>query len=186
MVIEKCEIEGLLIIRPRVHEDERGYFYESYNRDSFREKTGADVEFVQDNESKSNYGTLRGLHFQRPPFAQAKLVRVTSGQVLDVAVDLRSSSPTYGKWKSIILSADNKAQLFVPRGFGHGFVVLSEHAVFSYKVDNAYSAKSDGGILWNDLNLDINWSIPDADIILSNKDKNLQSFSEFSRKHIFE
>ena len=185
MIIEKCEIEGLLVIKPRIHEDDRGYFFEAYNQATFKEKAGIDVNFIQDNESKSKYGTLRGIHFQRSPFEQAKLVRVTSGKVLDVAVDLRSSSPTFGQWKSIVLSEENKTQLFVPRGFGHGFVVLSDSAVFSYKVDNPYSAESDGGILWNDDNLNIDWKIPKTDIILSNKDKDLQGISEFSKKAIF-
>jgi len=185
MIIEKCEIEGLLVIKPRIHEDERGYFFESYNQAVFKKNTGIDVNFIQDNESKSNYGTLRGIHFQRPPYSQSKLVRVTSGKVLDVAVDLRSSSPTFGKWESIVLSEGNKTQLFVPRGFGHGFVVLSDSAVFTYKVDNPYSAESDGGIIWNDTNLNIDWKIPNSDIILSNKDKDLQGISKFSKKAIF-
>ena len=185
MIIENCEIAGLLVIKPQIHKDERGYFFESYNKATFKEKTGVNVNFVQDNESKSKYGTLRGIHFQRSPGSQAKLVRVISGEILDVAVDLRSSSPTFGKWKSIVLSGENKTQLFVPRDFGHGFVVLSNYAVMSYKVDSPYSAGLDGGISWNDENLNIDWKIPNSDIILSEKDKNLQSISEFREKNIF-
>ena len=185
MEIEKFDIEGLYIIKPRIYNDERGYFFESYNQAKFEKKLGLDIEFIQDNESKSGYGTLRGIHFQKPPFAQAKLVRVISGEVLDVAVDLRSSSPTFGQYQSVILSAENKFQFFVPRGFGHGFVVLSENAIFSYKVDNSYSKESDGGIIWNDHLLNIDWKISSKDILLSEKDQSLQSFSEFSSNTIF-
>ena len=137
MEIVKTSIEGLVIIQPKVFEDERGYFMESY-KESFIQEKFHDIHFIQDNESKSSYGVLRGLHFQKPPFEQTKLVRVVQGEVLDVAVDLRKNSPTFGKWESVVLSGDNKKQLFIPKGFAHGFVVMSEEAIFSYKVDTFY------------------------------------------------
>jgi len=171
MIVEKTYIDGLLIITPKVFEDDRGYFFESYNKSIFQKETGLNIEFVQDNESKSSYGTLRGLHYQRGEFAQAKLVRVLSGTVLDIAVDIRENSPTYGKYFSIELSDTNKKQLFIPRGFAHGFVVLSEEAVFSYKCDNYYNKESEGGIIYNDKNIGIDWQIPESDFILSAKDK---------------
>jgi dTDP-4-dehydrorhamnose 3,5-epimerase len=173
----KTEIPGLVIIEPKVFQDGRGYFYESFNQKEFEENIGQ-IEFVQDNESKSVYGVLRGLHFQKPPFTQAKLVRCILGKILDVVVDLRSSSPTFGKHVAIELSSDDKKQLFIPKGFAHGFVVLSPEAIFSYKVDNFYSPQHDSGIYWNDRQLDINWKLPVEEIVLSEKDKNLKLLSE--------
>jgi dTDP-4-dehydrorhamnose 3,5-epimerase len=173
----KTEIPGLVIIEPKVFQDGRGYFYESFNQKEFEENIGK-IEFVQDNESKSVYGVLRGLHFQKPPFTQAKLVRCILGKILDVVVDLRSSSPTFGKHVAIELSSDDKKQLFIPKGFAHGFVVLSREAIFSYKVDNFYSPQHDSGIYWNDQQLDINWKLPVEEIVLSEKDKKLKLLSE--------
>ncbi|OPZ30624.1 MAG: dTDP-4-dehydrorhamnose 3,5-epimerase [Bacteroidetes bacterium ADurb.BinA174] len=170
MNIITTEIEGLVIIEPEVFSDERGYFFESFSQREFEEKVCKTV-FVQDNESKSIYGVLRGLHFQKPPFAQAKLVRVVSGKVLDVAVDIRKGSPTFGKHVSVELSGANKRQLFIPRGFAHGFAVLSNEAVFQYKCDNYYAPDYEDGILWNDPVLEIDWKIPMKDVILSEKDK---------------
>ena len=172
MNIITTEIEGLLILEPKVFGDERGYFFESFSQREFEEKVCKTV-FVQDNESKSGYGVLRGLHFQKPPFEQAKLVRVVKGKVLDVAVDIREDSPTFGKHVSVELSEENKRQMFVPRGFAHGFVVLSEEAIFQYKCDNYYMPQAEGGILWNDPALNIDWKIPMEDVILSEKDKKL-------------
>jgi len=171
MEVRQTEIEGLLIIQPRVFGDERGYFFESFSRKEFEEKVCKTV-FVQDNESMSRYGVLRGLHFQRPPFAQAKLVRVVKGRVLDVAVDIRKDSLTFARYVSVELSDENKTQLFIPRGFAHGFAVLSDEAVFQYKCDNYYSPAHEGAILWNDSRLDIDWQLPPDEIILSEKDKN--------------
>jgi len=169
-------LAGAYIIEPRVFEDHRGYFFECYNKNSFDKETGADVTFVQDNESYSGFGTLRGLHYQAGEHAQAKLVRVIHGKVLDVAVDLREDSPTYGQHISVELTAENRKQLFVPRGFGHGFVVLSETALFAYKCDNFYNKESEGGIMYNDPKLDINWGIEEKDIVLSEKDGILPTF----------
>ena len=177
MEIVKTSIEGLVIIQPRVFEDERGYFMESY-KESFIKENFPDIHFIQDNESKSTYGVLRGLHFQKTPFEQTKLVRVIDGEVLDVAVDLRKNSPSYGEWESIILSGDNKKQFFIPKGFAHGFIVLSKKAVFSYKVDNFYAPEYDSGIYYGDEFLNINWIVDSADLIVSAKDKKLRSFSE--------
>lgn len=156
----------MVIIEPRVFEDERGYFFESFRWDKFKENIG-DIGFVQDNESRSTYGVLRGLHYQLPPFAQSKLVRVIEGSVLDVAVDIRKGSPTFAQHVAVELTSQNKRQLFIPRGFAHGFVVLSKEAVFSYKVDNYYNKESDRGILYSDLGID--WRI--KDVILSPKDE---------------
>lgn len=163
-------IEGVFILEPRVFPDARGYFFESYSRRAFKEATGLDVDFVQDNESRSCYGVLRGLHFQKPPYTQAKLVRVTRGRVLDVGVDLRRDSPTYGHHVAVELSEENHRQLFLPRGFAHGFAVLSPEAVFEYKCDNYYAPLSEGAVAWNDPDLAIEWPIPAADVILSPKD----------------
>jgi dTDP-4-dehydrorhamnose 3,5-epimerase len=171
MEVIQTEIEGLLIIQPKVFGDERGYFFESFSMKEFEEKVSKTV-FVQDNESKSRYGVLRGLHFQKPPFAQAKLVRVVTGRVLDVAVDIRNDSPTFGRYFSLELSGENKLQLFIPRGFAHGFVVLSDEALFQYKCDNYYSPTHEGAIRWNDPRLHIDWQLPENDFILSEKDKN--------------
>lgn len=170
MEIIKTEIEGVVIIEPRVFADARGYFFESFSDKEFTEKV-CRTTFVQDNESKSGYGVLRGLHFQKPPFAQSKLVRVVFGAVLDVAVDIRKGSPTFGHHVAVELTADNKRQLFIPRGFAHGFSVLSEEVVFQYKCDNLYAPKHEGAIAWNDPALLIDWKIPAKDVILSEKDQ---------------
>ncbi len=172
-------IKDLIIIEPNVFGDTRGYFLESFNLQQFEENV-REIKFVQDNESKSSKGVLRGLHFQKPPFDQAKLVRCVQGEVLDVAVDLRKDSATYGKHFSIKLSDENKKQLFVPRGFAHGFVVLSEVAVFAYKVDNTYAPSHDSGILWNDEDLNIDWILPEDQIQLSAKDQVQQNFKDFN------
>jgi dTDP-4-dehydrorhamnose 3,5-epimerase len=170
MNIVKTEIEGVLIIEPKVFGDERGYFFESFSQREFEERV-SETLFLQDNESKSKYGVLRGLHFQKPPFEQAKLVRVVKGKVLDIAVDIRRDSPTYGKHVSTLLTEDNKWQLFIPRGFAHGFVVMSEEVIFQYKCDNYYMPEYEGALLWNDPQLNIDWKIPVEDIILSEKDR---------------
>ncbi len=179
MNITETNIDGLVIIEPKVFGDARGYFMETFQKNTFNSNV-TETEFIQDNESKSSKGVLRGLHFQLPPYQQAKLVRVIEGEVLDVAVDLRKDSKTYGKHYSILLSGENKKQFFVPRGFAHGFVVLSETAIFSYKVDNLYAPTHDSGILWNDETLNIDWNIDNALIQLSEKDKNLSSFKDFN------
>lgn len=170
MNIQETKIKGCFIIEPKVFGDERGYFFESYSKKTFIDAIGSDIEFVQDNQSKSKYGVLRGLHFQKGVDAQSKLVRVLSGRVLDVAVDLRSDSETYGEHVAVELSAENKKQFFIPKGFAHGFVVLSETAEFYYKVDNYYAPQSEGGILYNDPELKINWVVKEEDIVLAEKD----------------
>lgn len=170
MKVIKTDIEGVFIIEPIVFEDERGYFFESYNQADLK-KQGIDYNFIQDNQSKSRYGTIRGIHFQKGEFSQAKLVRVLEGSVLDVAVDLRKNSPTFGKHVAVELSAENKRQLMIPRGFGHGFSVLSETAVFAYKCDNVYNKASECGIRYNDPTLNIDWKIDENKAILSEKDK---------------
>lgn len=169
MNVIKTDIEGVVIIEPRIFEDARGYFFESFSQREFEEKVGK-VVFVQDNESKSSYGVMRGLHFQRPPFTQSKLVRCVKGAVLDVAVDLRKGSPTYGKHVAVELTEDNHRQFFIPQGFAHGFAVLSEEAVFQYKCDNFYAPQADGGISILDESLGIDWKIPTDKAILSDKD----------------
>ncbi|MFT4169474.1 MAG: dTDP-4-dehydrorhamnose 3,5-epimerase [Dysgonomonas sp.] len=171
MNIIKTEIEGVVILEPRVFKDDRGYFMESFSKKFFDAEV-CKTEFVQDNESKSSYGVLRGLHFQKPPYAQSKLVRVVKGSVLDVAVDIRKGSPTFGQHVAVELTEDNKRQFFVPRGFAHGFVVLSEEVIFQYKCDNFYAPQHEGAIAWNDPALNIDWTIADDKIILSEKDKN--------------
>ena len=176
MEIVKTSIDGLVIIQPKVFEDERGYFMESY-KESFFKANFPDIHFIQDNESKSSYGVLRGLHFQKPPFEQTKLVRVIKGEVLDVAVDLRKNSPTYGKWKSFILSGDNKKQLLIPKGFAHGFLTLSKGAIFSYKVDNIYAPEFEDGIYCFDETLSINWPLAKDKIKIFKKDKKLKKFN---------
>lgn len=168
--VKKTDIEGVLIIEPKVFGDARGYFLESFNAKEFAEKTGLNINFVQDNESMSSYGVMRGLHFQRPPFTQSKLVRCVKGAVLDVAVDIRKGSPTYGKHVAVELTEDNHRQFFVPRGFAHGFAVLSETAVFQYKCDNFYAPQADGGISILDESLGIDWKIPTDKALLSEKD----------------
>lgn len=173
----KTKIKDLVIIEPSVYEDERGYFLESYNKDKLEEVIGK-VSFIQDNESKSSKGVLRGLHFQKPPFAQAKLVRCIKGRVIDVAIDIRKGSPTFGMHVSVELSEKNKRQLFIPRGFAHGFAVLSESAIFAYKVDNIYAPEYDSGIIYNDKDLNIDWSLTENEVQLSSKDNNLLSFKD--------
>ncbi len=170
MKITTTAIEGVVILEPEVFGDERGYFFESFSQREFEEKV-CRTTFVQDNESSSRYGVLRGLHFQKPPHAQAKLVRVVKGKVLDIAVDIRKGSPTFGHHVSTELSGENKRQLFIPRGFAHGFAVLSNEVVFQYKCDRYYVPHSEGGILWNDPALGIDWKLPAEDVILSEKDK---------------
>ena len=171
MKIRHTGISGLIVIEPDVFGDSRGYFMESFSLRKFRELTGLDIDFVQDNESKSSYGVVRGLHFQRPPHAQSKLVRVVQGRVLDVAVDLREGSPTYGKHYAIELSGENHLQMFIPKGFAHGFAVLSDEAVFQYKCDEYYAPESEGAVAWDDPDLAIDWMLPKEDIRLSDKDK---------------
>lgn len=178
MKILETSLKDCYVIEPTVFEDERGYFYEKFNEKRFEEFTTLNGHFVQDNISKSSYGVLRGLHLQKGEHAQAKLVSCLEGKVFDVAVDLRENSPTFGKWFGIELTAENKLQLYVPRGFGHGFSVLSETAVFSYKCDNFYHKAAEGGVLWNDPELNIDWQLPMDDVILSEKDKVLQALSE--------
>ena len=170
MEIIKTNIDGPLIIEPKVFGDSRGYFFESFNAREFREKTGLDITFVQDNESMSTYGVLRGLHFQRPPYTQSKLVRCVKGRVLDVAVDIRKGSPTYGQHIAVELTEENHRQCFIPKGFAHGFAVLSETAVFQYKCDNFYAPQADGGISILDSSLGIDWRIPADKAVLSDKD----------------
>ena len=174
----RTNIKDLTILEPKIFGDERGYFIESYNKKRFEDIVGK-VSFVQDNESKSSKGVLRGLHFQKPPYDQAKLVRCIKGKVLDVAVDLRNGSKTYGQYFSLELSCENKKQLFIPRGFAHGFLVLSEFAIFSYKVDNVYAPDYDSGIFWNDPTLNISWGLDESEILISEKDSNLPFFSDF-------
>ena len=171
MEVIKTKIEGVLIIEPRVFGDDRGYFFESFNAREFAEKTNLQVNFVQDNESMSHYGVVRGLHFQQPPYAQSKLVRVVKGRVLDIAVDIREGSPTYGKHVSVVLTEDNHRQFFMGKGFAHGFSVLSDVAIFQYKCDAFYAPQSEGAIAWNDPDLAIDWCIPADKVILSEKDK---------------
>lgn len=178
MEIIKTEIEGLLLLKPKVFTDSRGYFYESYSKREFDEAVGYPVEFVQDNQSKSSYGVVRGLHFQLPPFTQSKLVRCIKGTVLDVAVDLRKGSPTFGRHLAVELSEENKMQFFIPKGFAHGFSVLSPEAVFQYKCDNYYAPQADGGISLFDDSLGIDWHVAPADRILSDKDRKHPLLSE--------
>ncbi len=173
----KTKIPDVIIIEPKIYGDHRGYFFESFNLKTFNEKV-IKTDFVQDNESKSSRGVLRGLHFQKPPYAQAKLVRCIKGCVLDVAVDIRVGSPTYGQHVTVELSEDNKRQLFVPKGFAHGYSVLSEEAIFAYKVDNWYKPEYDSGIIWNDTDLGIDWQLENDSIKLSEKDSNLLVFKD--------
>lgn len=180
MQATETALKGCFILEPRVFEDDRGYFFESFNRDSFEQAIGYPVNFVQDNQSYSEYGVVRGIHFQQGAYAQAKLVRVLQGSVLDVAVDLRKDSPTYGQHIAVELSAENKKQLFVPRGFGHGFSVLSKTAVFTYKCDNFYHKASEGGILYSDPTLNIDWGIPNGKVQISEKDMILTTIKELT------
>lgn len=178
MEVIKTAIDGLVIIEPKVFQDARGYFFESFSQREFEEKVRK-INFVQDNESMSSYGVMRGLHFQRPPYTQSKLVRCVKGRVLDVAVDIRKSSPTYGQHVAVELSEDNHRQFFVPRGFAHGFAVLSETAIFQYKCDNFYAPQADGGISIKDDSLGIDWQIPTKNAILSEKDINHLCLKDF-------
>lgn len=177
MEVKKTDIEGVVILEPRLFEDERGYFFEAFSEREFTEKV-RECHFVQENEAYSTYGVVRGLHFQRPPHAQSKLVRVVKGRVLDVVVDIRKGSPTFGKHIAVELSAENHRQLFIPRGFAHGYSVLSEEALLEYKCDNYYTPASEGAILWNDLALAINWQIPSESVILSDKDMKNPALAE--------
>ena len=178
MEVIKTDIDGVVIIEPKVFGDERGYFFESFNAAEFARKVGVNTVFVQDNESKSKYGVLRGLHFQKGRFAQSKLVRVVEGRVIDVAVDIRRGSPTFGKHVAAELSKENKRQLYIPRGFAHGFAVLSEEAVFQYKCDNLYTPEHEGAIAWNDPKIGIDWKIRPEDAILSEKDRKHPTLDE--------
>lgn len=170
MEVIKTNIEGVVIIEPRIFRDERGYFFESFSQREFQEKV-CNTVFVQDNESKSSYGVLRGLHFQKPPYAQSKLVRVIKGAVLDVAVDIRKGSPTFGQHVAVELTEDNHRQFFIPRGFAHGFSVLTDEVIFQYKCDNFYAPQSEGALAWNDPDLGIDWRLPAEKVILSEKDR---------------
>ena len=184
MKLERTYIPDLILIKPDVHKDNRGYFFESFRHDLLEEELGYEVNFIQDNESKSTRGVLRGLHYQVPPFGQSKLVRVIEGNVLDVVVDVRKNSPTFAKHFSIELSGDNKYQLFIPKGFAHGFVVISEFATFFYKVDNYFSPENERGIAFDDNFLDIDWRLPLRKIILSAKDKCNPKFLDTPEHHI--
>ena len=177
MNLVKTKLDGLVVLKPTIFKDNRGYFMESYNQKNINKLIG-NVSFVQDNESESFRGVLRGLHFQKPPYAQSKLVRCLKGKVLDVALDLRNESKTYGMIETFLISEENKEQLFIPKGFAHGFVVISESATLSYKVDNYYNPDSESGVLWSDLDLNIDWKINKNEIIVSEKDKNLPTFNE--------
>ena len=176
MTVKETKLKGCFVIEPQVFKDKRGYFVENYNKKAFNKALGIDVEFVQDNESKSSKRVLRGLHYQLGEYAQAKLVRVIKGKVLDVVVDLRQNSSTFGEHLTIELSEQNKTQLFVPRGFGHGFLVLEDETIFSYKCDNFYNTVSEAGIIYNDKQLAINWKLSEEDLIISEKDLCLPSF----------
>lgn len=173
----QTEIDGVWVIEPKVHTDDRGYFMEAFKKEEFEKNIGS-VDFIQDNESKSSFGVLRGLHYQKGECSQAKLVRVIKGKVLDVAVDLRQSSPTFGKHVSVELSEENKRQFFIPRGFAHGFLVMSEEAIFIYKVDNAYAPESEASIIYNDKDINISWPIAEEQIIMSAKDKEAVCFKD--------
>jgi dTDP-4-dehydrorhamnose 3,5-epimerase len=183
MTIRETGIQDLLIIEPRVFEDSRGYFFESFNAKNFKEQD-IDLRFVQDNQSKSSYGVIRGLHYQKKPHAQTKLVRVLEGEILDVALDLRKGSKTYGEWDAVRLSADNKRQLLIPKGFAHGFSVLSKTAVVFYKCDDFYHPETEAGVYYNDNKLNIDWHIPVEEAIVSEKDQKLPGFDP--TVHIFE
>ncbi len=185
MNVIQTKIPGLLIIEPRVFGDNRGYFFESWSQRDFSAQVSG-IPFCQDNESKSRYGVLRGLHFQKPPHAQSKLVRCVLGEVLDVAVDIRTGSPAYGQWVSVLLSQDNHRQLFLPRGMAHGFAVLSTEAIFQYKCDNFYHPESEGAIAWNDPDLAIDWQIPSSQAVLSDKDMAHPCLKEIKSPFVFE
>jgi len=178
MKVLERKLNGVVLLEPKVFADDRGYFSETFRQDEFEEAVGYKVNFIQDNESKSSFGVLRGLHYQLPPFSQSKLVRVIKGSVIDVAVDIRKGSPTFGKHVAVELSGENKCQLFVPRGFAHGFVVTSETAIFSYKVDNYYAPEYDRGVAYNDPAIDISWGVDLEKLLLSEKDKMQPSLTE--------
>jgi dTDP-4-dehydrorhamnose 3,5-epimerase len=180
MTIEQTPLKDCFIIHEKVHSDERGYLIETYNSRDFKAASGLDIEFVQDNQSRSSKGVLRGLHMQKGNAAQAKLVRVLEGAVLDVAVDLRKGSPSFGQHVAIELTADNHKQFYVPAGFAHGFVVLSEYATFFYKVDKFYEPGNEVGIMYNDADLNIDWQLPSSELIFSEKDKTLGSFAHYA------
>jgi len=184
MEVIKTDIEGVVIIEPKIFGDSRGYFYESYSQRDFEEKVGR-VNFVQDNQSFSHYGVLRGLHFQNPPYTQSKLVRVIHGKVVDVAVDIRKGSPTYGKYVAVELTGENHRQFFIPKGFAHGFVVLSETALFQYKCDEFYHTEAEGAIMWNDPDLAIEWPVKAEDIELSEKDKHHPFLKDFESPFVY-
>lgn len=172
MIIQPTNIPDIKLITPTVHSDDRGYFFESFRDDIFKKEIG-DINFIQENESKSTYGVLRGLHYQLPPFAQSKLVRVVKGKVLDVAVDIRKTSKYFGQYVAVELSEENKLQMFIPQGFAHAYIVLSDEAIFQYKVDNYYSPELDRGIIYNDTDINITWPIPEEELVISGKDKKL-------------
>ncbi|MDR0232445.1 MAG: dTDP-4-dehydrorhamnose 3,5-epimerase [Dysgonamonadaceae bacterium] len=174
----QTELPGVWILEPKVFSDTRGYFMESFKKEDFEKHIG-EVNFIQDNESKSSFGVLRGLHFQKGEYSQAKLVRIITGKVLDVAVDIRKDSPTFGKHVAVELSGENKRQLFIQRGFAHGFLVLSDEVIFCYKVDNIYSPQNEGSILYNDAEININWPIDPSEIIISEKDKNAPLLKDY-------
>ncbi len=176
MIVKETKLEGCFILEPKVFEDIRGHFFESFNQNIFNQLIGQSVNFIQDNESFSSKGVLRGLHYQKGEYAQGKLVRVIKGKVLDIAVDIRSGSTTFGEYISLELSQENKKQLYIPRGFAHGFIVLSDNAVFSYKCDNFYNKESERGIIYNDEDLKIDWRLNKEDIIVSEKDQLLPNF----------
>jgi len=182
MQITKTKIPGLLIIKPDIYIDKRGYFFESYNKQKFIEN-GIEVNYVQDNESRSQKGVLRGLHFQNPPYSQGKLVRVIKGSVLDVAVDIRKGSPTFGQWDSVILSEENKLMYWLPEGMAHGFLTLEDDTIFFYKCTNLYHKESEGSIRWNDPELNIEWGIQNP--VLSEKDKNVPFLRDLENKFIY-
>lgn len=183
MEIEQTHIAGCFILKPRIFRDDRGLFSETYNKKTFTEVTGLDIDFVQDNQSFSSYGVVRGLHFQTGSMAQAKLVRAARGKVLDIVVDVRKGSKTFGEHVSVILDDETQNQLFVPRGFAHGFVTLSKKSIFAYKCDNYYDKASEGGILYNDATLSLDWHLPEEEIIISEKDTELPTFNEVFQKN---
>ena len=185
MPFQTTDIPGLLVFEPEVFEDSRGYFFESFNENKFRD-AGIDLRWVQDNQSSSQYGVIRGLHYQLPPFAQSKLIRVLRGKIFDVVVDLRKGSPTFGKTYCKVLSAKNKRQLFIPKGFAHGFSVLSEKAEVLYKCDNFYNKENEAGIIYNDRELNIDWQIPEEEAVISGKDKELPAFAQCNNSFVFE
>ena len=185
MNVIETKIPGVVIIEPRLFPDARGYFFESFSKREFEEKVGK-IDFVQDNESKSSYGVLRGLHFQKPPYAQSKLVRVVKGTVLDVAVDIRKGSPTFGQHVAVELTEDNHRQFFIPQGFAHGFAVLTDEVIFQYKCDNFYAPASEGAIAWDDPDLGIDWRVPAEKMILSEKDKKHPRLKEMETPFSYE